>query len=250
MTPTPPRFVPSVHPRTRLEGFNRLSQPSQDPLGAGSGAGVRGPGCATMATASTPLRDARRRRNVLGITLGGGGRMTQVSGTGEPPERAVGYARELRVGSGTGDLAAIPDTVSPWRNRLRSATDELLRARSPESALDRGWFLPVLLVWAGGRAVNVLFLAGAFAVSRLTGGAFGTDGVPARTFLDFLSGWDAHWYGTIAASGYPATLPLDLYGNVKLNNWAFLPVFPFMERLLADVFGIPWQLGGILISLA
>jgi hypothetical protein len=178
--------------------------------------------------------------------------MTQVSGTGEPPERAVGYAGEGGIGSraGSGDLADIPDTVSPWRTRLRSAADDLLHARAPGRALDREWVLPVLVVWACGRAVNVLFLYAAFAVSRLTGWAFGTDGVPARTFVDFLSGWDAHWYGTIAASGYPTSLPLDLYGNVELNNWAFLPVFPFLERFLSDVFHAPWQLGGIFISLA
>lgn len=176
--------------------------------------------------------------------------MTQVSGTGEQPEPGVRYAGRLDAGSSTGDRTDLPETVSPWRSRLRSAADQLLQTRSPATALDRGWVLPVLLVWAGGRAVNILFLYAAFAVSRLTGWAFGTDGVPARTFVDFLSGWDAHWYGTIVASGYPATLPLDLYGNVELNNWAFLPVFPFTERFVSDAFHVPWQLAGIFISLA
>jgi hypothetical protein len=183
--------------------------------------------------------------------------MTQGSGAGDRSEPgaslaadAAGSASGVGVGSATADLPGARDAVSPWRTRLHVAADELLRLRSAASLLERGWVLPVVLVWAGGRAVNVILLALAFGVSRLTGWTFGTDGVPARSFVDFLSGWDAHWYGTIAASGYPTSLPLDLYGNVELNNWAFLPVFPFLERAVSEVLRMPWQLAGIVISLA
>ena len=135
------------------------------------------------------------------------------------------------------------------RRPLRIVALELLAPRSARAPLERGWAWAVLLVWAVGRVMNVTFLWIAFQISRLGGWTFGPDGETATTFLNFLAGWDAHWYGMIATEGYPAALPVDAQGSVQRNSWAFLPVFPFLERVLSNVSGMPWQLTGVLLSL-
>lgn len=134
------------------------------------------------------------------------------------------------------------------RDALRVAARELLRTRAGTAPLQPGWAMPVLLVWALGRAVNVILLFAAYLASRLGDWPFGADRASATTFLDFLSAWDADRYGTIASQGYPLVLPVDAAGDVALNNWAFLPVFPLLERVLASATGMPWQLAGVLIS--
>jgi hypothetical protein len=65
---------------------------------------------------------------------------------------------------------------------------------------------------------------------------------------DLLMGWDAQWYWYVAVNGYPATLPVTDSGQISENQWAFLPIYPY----LAQVIGLPagaWAVGGILISL-
>jgi len=63
-----------------------------------------------------------------------------------------------------------------------------------------------------------------------------------------LMGWDAQWYWYIAVHGYPTTLPLDETGQVTQNQWAFMPVFPYLARLLGGT-GTGWQVAAIVISL-
>ncbi|QAY61878.1 hypothetical protein ET475_14155 [Microbacterium protaetiae] len=63
-----------------------------------------------------------------------------------------------------------------------------------------------------------------------------------------LMGWDAQWYWYIAVHGYPSSLPLDEAGQVTQNQWAFMPVYPYLARLLGGT-GIGWQVAAILISL-
>lgn len=140
------------------------------------------------------------------------------------------------------------DTLSPWRSRARSAISGLTDVRSVATPLDRGWAIPVLLLWIGGRSVNFVLLATAFLVAKLGGWTLEPDGRPTTTFLDFLSGWDAHRYAMIAAAGYPVALPLDPQGTVEVNNWAFLPVFPFLERVVSDATATPWQFAGVVLS--
>ena len=148
-----------------------------------------------------------------------------------------------------GELERESSVALPPRRSLRAATLDLLTTRPLLSPLGQGWVWPVVWIWALGRAVNLALLGIAFQVSLLSGWTFGPDGETATTFLNFLAGWDAHWYGMIATEGYPAALPVDPQGSVQRNSWAFLPVFPFLERVLSDVSGMPWQLTGVLLSL-
>jgi Gpi18-like mannosyltransferase len=147
------------------------------------------------------------------------------------------------------ELERGPVTLTGWQTRMRSAAGQMLGPRSGVVPLKPGWASPAVLVWAVGRAVNLMLLWAAFRASKFGNWTFGPDGRRATTFVDFLSGWDADRYGTIATSGYPAALPVDIHGMVERNNWAFLPVFPFLERVLSEVAGSPWQLAGVLISL-
>ncbi|WP_345800304.1 hypothetical protein AAIB33_12600 [Microbacterium sp. AZCO] len=140
-------------------------------------------------------------------------------------------------------------TLARWRITTRTWAAEMLGPRAHVTPLEPGWAPPVVLLWAAGRMINLVLLAVAFAVAKVAGWTFGPEGRPVTGFLDFLSGWDADRYGTIASQGYPVVLPLAADGTIDLNNWAFLPVFPFLERVLANATGVPWQLAGVLISL-
>lgn len=74
---------------------------------------------------------------------------------------------------------------------------------------------------------------------------------PDPTLVDYILGWDAQWYWTVAVSGYPAELPLTETGEVAQNAWAFMPVYAHLARLAGNVFGAgAWWVGALLVSLA
>jgi len=77
------------------------------------------------------------------------------------------------------------------------------------------------------------------AVSR-----FGAD----AGLIDFVLGWDAQWYWTIAEYGYPSVLPLTDSGEVAENAWAFMPVFAYAAKGIGAVLGA-WGLGAFVLSL-
>ncbi|WEG07517.1 hypothetical protein PU630_09600 [Microbacterium horticulturae] len=113
----------------------------------------------------------------------------------------------------------------------------------------RGWHrLPVALrvaiVYLLARAVTTVFFALAAQLSTATSRYGERPGVGA-----LLMGWDAQWYWYIAVHGYPTTLPLDDSGQITQNQWAFMPVYPYLARLLGGT-GVSWQVAAILISLA
>ena len=108
----------------------------------------------------------------------------------------------------------------------------------------------VLLLWGAGRAVNLALLWIFYQIARASGWGFGPDHNPITTFLNFLSDWDGARYGRISQVGYPPSLPMNVAGVIQPNDWAFLPVFPALERGLSDLLGISWQLAGVAISVA
>lgn len=116
----------------------------------------------------------------------------------------------------------------------------------------RGTMVRVLALWAVGRVVNFAFLYGAFLLAGLFNWRFGPNGgQPVTTFIRFLSDWDAARYGRVSQIGYSVPLPVDGSGRILTNDWAFLPVFPWLERILSEALGgMPWQTTGILLSVA
>ena len=146
-------------------------------------------------------------------------------------------------------------TVAPGRGprRARAAVDRFLDdAMTPQPGLvapHRRELGAVLGIWAVGRVVNLVILGCWYSVSRAAGWGFGPRGVPVGDFLTFLTDWDADRYGRIARIGYPATLPTDPSGDILPNDWAFLPVFPMLERVLGEGTGIGWRLAGVGLSI-
>ena len=105
------------------------------------------------------------------------------------------------------------------------------------------WWAAVLVVWAIGRLVSTGFLL--FYASNQADNAW-TAASPS--LFDFSSLWDGRWYNIIAATGYPSELPRTDDGHVGENQWAFLPVFPGLARVLM-AFGLDWNIAAMAISL-
>ena len=133
---------------------------------------------------------------------------------------------------------------------LREYAADVLRAPQGVEPIVRGTFLRVVLLWGVARAVNFGLLWGFYSIAKAARWNFGPDGERLGTFFDYLTGWDADRYGQIAAQGYPMSLPMNVSGDVLPNNWAFLPVYPFLVRTLSGATGLGWQPVAVLISLA
>jgi hypothetical protein len=73
---------------------------------------------------------------------------------------------------------------------------------------------------------------------------------PDPGLVDYVLGWDAQWYWTVATTGYPSELPLTETGDVAQNAWAFMPVYAHLSQLLGNVVGGgAWWVGALLVSL-
>lgn len=66
--------------------------------------------------------------------------------------------------------------------------------------------------------------------------------------FEFSRIWDSHWYRIVAESGYPSQLPMD-GDRVGENAWAFLPIFPFLVRLLMALTGGSFAVVSVAVSL-
>jgi hypothetical protein len=150
-------------------------------------------------------------------------------------------------------IAVVPPTRvrrSRLHRQLRLAAADLFRApRGVVATIERGVIAQLVLLWAVARSMSLALLWGAYEIARSMGLTHGPDGVRIGTFLDFLTEWDADRYGQISTEGYPISLPMNVQGDIVPNNWAFLPVFPTLERLLAPFLGGSWQLAGVVISI-
>jgi len=133
---------------------------------------------------------------------------------------------------------------------LREWLGDLTAPRTGVVPIARGTLWRVLGIWAVGRVVNLALLGGFFLLSRLFQWGFGPEGLPATTFLRFLSDWDGARYGRISQIGYSSPLPMDAAGNVLPNDWAFMPVYPWLERIVSEALSLPWQTAGVILSVA
>ena len=146
---------------------------------------------------------------------------------------APGRVRQALAAAGRGVRDWVDDAVRPNLN-VR-----------PVTRFDIG---AVIGVWAIGRVLNITLLGAWFLLSKIFGWGFGPTGQHVRDFTSFLTSWDGERYGRIATIGYPPTLPTDISGRVVPNDWAFLPVFPTLERLVSHATGWGWELSGIALS--
>ncbi len=94
------------------------------------------------------------------------------------------------------------------------------------------------ILYVAARCVTMLF----FIVAAALAGDGGADGP------ELLMRWDAQWYWFVAWHGYPAVLPLTDAGLVAENQWAFMPVYPYLAQGLSWIVG-SWPVAAIGISL-
>ncbi|WP_309102320.1 hypothetical protein [Microbacterium sp.] len=115
-------------------------------------------------------------------------------------------------------------------------------------AAARGWArTPVVVriaaVYIAARLITTALLL--LAASQSTSlSRFGAD----AGLVDFVLGWDAQWYWSVAEYGYPAELPLTASGEVAENAWAFMPVYAYLAKAVGFLFG-SWGAGALVVSL-
>jgi hypothetical protein len=129
----------------------------------------------------------------------------------------------------------VTGTVSPARPAAP--------ARARTAALP--WWARALAVFTVSRVVTTaLFLwVGTQATSASRAGAH-----PDLVALG--TAWDGQWYWLVSESGYPATLPVGTSGAIATNQWAFLPLYPYLVKLLSLGVGPAWPPVALLTSTA
>ncbi len=92
------------------------------------------------------------------------------------------------------------------------------------------WWAKVLAVFAISRAVTTALLLYYASIQQANNW---TEASPS--YWAFAKIWDGHWYYIISVVGYPTVLPTNPDGHVSENQWAFMPVYPFLVRALSEV---------------
>jgi hypothetical protein len=95
----------------------------------------------------------------------------------------------------------------------------------PGKPLPFHWWFPIS-VYALSRIIAATYMLAAGRLGHRLG------------YGDLATSWDGLWYRTIATTGYPSSLPVDLHGQVGQNAWAFPPGYPLMVRGLMAVTGL------------
>ena len=101
--------------------------------------------------------------------------------------------------------------------------------------------------------IGILYVAARLVTTGFFALAAGLSGPASRfgadaTIGSLAMGWDAQWYWFVAVNGYPTTLPLTDAGLVAENQWAFLPVYPYLSAVLGALLG-GWGIGAVVVSL-
>jgi hypothetical protein len=103
--------------------------------------------------------------------------------------------------------------------------------------------LRVALIYAAARVVTTVFL---LVAGQLSG--FDSRFGPDAGLGDLVLGWDARWYWIVAETGYPSELPRTDAGEVAENQWAFMPVYAYLAKVVAIPFG-QWVVGAFIVSI-
>lgn len=67
-------------------------------------------------------------------------------------------------------------------------------------------------------------------------------------YADYARIWDGQWYYVVAETGYPRSLPVDALGHIGQNQWAFLPVYPYVVKLLTLLTGAAFSPVAVFVS--
>jgi hypothetical protein len=99
------------------------------------------------------------------------------------------------------------------------------------------WWLPIVSIFLASRITTFVLLLG---LAQIQEDNYWTKARPS--YFDFLNIWDVEWYHRIFTDGYPSVLPTNPDGTVQQNNWAFMPVFPYLIRALNFLTQIEWKI--------
>ena len=107
--------------------------------------------------------------------------------------------------------------------------------------------------WSAAVRVGILYVAARIVTTGFFVAAAALSGPSSRfgadaTVADLAMGWDSTWYWFVAVNGYPTQLPLTDTGLVAENQWAFMPLYPYLAGALGTVLG-GWGVAAVLISL-
>jgi len=105
------------------------------------------------------------------------------------------------------------------------------------------WWARVTAVFLLGRALDTVLLLWQAAIE---GPNAWTGAHPG--YLVFANIWDGRWYQIIAQVGYPSILQNDGTGHVAQNQWAFLPVYPYVVKGLMTLTGLTWEAAAVLVT--
>ncbi|WP_344790761.1 hypothetical protein [Gryllotalpicola daejeonensis] len=105
------------------------------------------------------------------------------------------------------------------------------------------WWSRVTVVFILGRALDTVLLLWQASIE----GPNAWTGARPR-YLDFANIWDGRWYEIIAQVGYPSTLQVDTTGHLAQNQWAFLPVYPYVVKGLMLFTGMSWEASAVLVT--
>jgi len=77
----------------------------------------------------------------------------------------------------------------------------------------------------------------------------GSSALASPGYWGVLANWDGQWFKSIALNGYPVPLPTE-DGVVTQNEWAFLPLYPFLVRGLMALTNLPFITSAWILSLS
>lgn len=122
--------------------------------------------------------------------------------------------------------------------------DRSVRSQAPVRPAFARVALRVALIYVGARVVTTLLL---LLAAELSG--FDSRFGPDARLSDLVLGWDSRWYWIVAETGYPSELPRTDSGAVAENQWAFMPIYAYLAKIVGLPFG-QWAVGAFIVSIA
>jgi len=109
------------------------------------------------------------------------------------------------------------------------------------------WWIAVLSLYAASRLLSTTFMLTLYLVATAAHWPFASQR-ENPTFFTFSGSWDSSFYRRIAETGYPTILPTDPTGSILPNPWAFLPVFPWIVRVITVATGLEFYPAGVFVA--
>ena len=106
------------------------------------------------------------------------------------------------------------------------------------------WWARVSVVFIAGRLLDTILLLWQASIEGLNAWTSAHPG-----YFVFANIWDGRWYQIVAQFGYPKQLQFDSTGHVVQNQWAFLPVYPYVVKAVMFITRMPWEVAAVVVTL-